>query len=78
MTTANSQSYWTFLVLASGKTAANRLQNTTGPWGATTNYYDGVGNRTYDISTPSGGATTTRVFAYPAGSNRLSNVKIGT
>ncbi len=42
-----------------------------------------------DISTPSGGATRrcwpasgrTRVFAvfaYPAGSNRLSNVKIGT
>jgi hypothetical protein len=30
-------------------TAANRLQNANGPWGATENYYDVVGNRTYNI-----------------------------
>lgn len=64
---ANNQSLW--------YTPANRLQNADGPWGALTYYYDGVGNRTYEILTQ--GATTTSVFNYPSNSNRLATVTQG-
>jgi RHS repeat-associated protein len=70
VTTANNQSYWA--------SAANRLQNANGPWGAKTFYYDGVGNRTQEISTPTGGATTTDVLGYPSTSNRVVQVVRGT
>jgi hypothetical protein len=50
VTAANNQSYW--------HNASNKLQNANGPWGAKTFYYDGVGNRTQEISTVS--AVTTR------------------
>jgi RHS repeat-associated protein len=58
-------------------TAANRLQNANGPWGNTTNYYDLVGNRTYNINTV-GASVTTRVQAYAANSNRLTGITENT
>ena len=66
VTTANNQSTWA--------NAANRLQNASGPWGAKTFYYDGVGNRTQEITTPISGATTTDVFGYSATNNRVANI----
>jgi 6-phosphogluconolactonase (cycloisomerase 2 family) len=55
------------------------LPNASGPWGDLTYYYDLVGNRTYPIQTPAGGgATTTHVHTYPATSNRISSVRLGT
>jgi YD repeat-containing protein len=54
-------------------TAANRLQNANGPWGNTENYYDLVGNRTYNTNTV-GASVTTRVQAYAANSNRLNSM----
>ena len=66
MTSANSVSLW--------YDQARRLQNANGPWGAATYYYTSVGDRSYEIVTPSGGATTTKVQNYPATSNRLANV----
>ena len=53
---------------------ANRLQNANGPWGAKTFYYDGVGNRTQEITTPISGTATTDVFGYSASNNRVVNV----
>jgi RHS repeat-associated protein len=58
-------------------TNANRLQNANGPWGAKTFYYDSVGNRTTEISTPTGGATTTDVLGYPGTSNRVVQITRG-
>jgi RHS repeat-associated protein len=58
-------------------TAANRLQNANGPWGNTTNYYDLVGNRTYNTNTV-GASVTTRVQAYAANSNRLTGITENT
>lgn len=68
--TANNQSYW--------YNASNQLQNASGPWGAKTFYYDSVGNRTYHISTPSGGSTTTETLGYPSTSNRVTSVTVGS
>lgn len=65
----NSQSLWYH--------KTNRLQNADGPWGAKTFYYDGTGNRTYEITTPPGGSTITDTAGYPGGSNRISNVVSG-
>ena len=56
---------------------ANRLQNANGPWGAKTFNYDPVGNRTFEISTPNGGATTTDQLNYPATSNRIVQITRG-
>jgi YD repeat-containing protein len=39
---------------------------------------DGVGNRTHEISTPTGGATTTDVLGYSASNNRVVNITRGT
>jgi RHS repeat-associated protein len=58
-------------------TAANRLQNANGPWGNTTNYYDLVGNRTYNINTV-GAATTERIQTYAANSNGLNSMTENT
>jgi YD repeat-containing protein len=69
LTAANSNVLW--------YTAANRLQNANGPWGDTTNYYDVVGNRTYNINT-AGASVTTRVQAYAANSNRLTGITENT
>jgi RHS repeat-associated protein len=69
LTAANSNTLW--------YTAANRLQNANGPWGNTTNYYDLVGNRTYNINTV-GAATTERIQVYAANSNRLNSMAENT
>ncbi len=69
LTAANSNTLW--------YTAANRLQNANGPWGATENYYDVVGNRTYNINTVSSVATT-REQSYAANSNRLTSITENT
>jgi RHS repeat-associated protein len=53
--------------------AVNRLQNADGSWGQSTFYYDGVGNRTYDINTVAA-VTTTRIAGYPPGTNRISDM----
>ena len=66
VTPANNASFW--------MSDANRLQNANGPWGAKTFYYDGVGNRTQEVSTPSGGATTTDVLGYPSNNNRVVQI----
>lgn len=65
MTPVESQSFW--------YTASRRLQNASGSYGDYTYYYDGVGNRTYEILTQ-GGVTTTRHEDYPGGSNRIAGV----
>jgi RHS repeat-associated protein len=57
-------------------TAANRLQNATGPWDTLAYSYDLVGNRTSEALTQ-GSTTTTWSYAYPSGSNRLSTVTQG-
>ena len=67
--TGQDQSYW--------YSAANRLQNADGPWGAKIFYYDGVGNRTYHISTPPGGSQSTDILGYAAASNRVEDVTNG-
>ncbi|MDX2258122.1 MAG: hypothetical protein NW205_04325 [Hyphomicrobiaceae bacterium] len=67
---ANNQSFW--------YTPTNRLQNADGPWGAKTFYYDGVGNRTYEIVTPPGGSETTDILGYPSTSNRVTEITRGT
>src|SRR6266568_674430 len=64
-----NESYW--------YTASNMLQNADGKWGSLTYYYDGVGNRTYDILTV-GATTTTSVLGYPSTSNRVSDVTQGS
>lgn len=69
VTPANNNTLW--------YTAANRLQNANGPWGNTENYYDFVGNRTYNINTV-GAVATTRVQAYAASSNRLDSMTENT
>jgi YD repeat-containing protein len=53
------------------------LQNANGPWGTKTFYYDGVGNRTSEASTPVGGALTTDTYGYQATSNRLVQITRG-
>jgi RHS repeat-associated protein len=58
-------------------TPANRLQNANGPWGNTTNYYDLVGNRTYNINTV-GAVTTEHIQTYAANSNRLNSITENT
>ena len=67
--TGQDQSFW--------YSAANRLQNADGPWGAKIFYYDGVGNRTYHISTPPGGSQSTDILGYAAASNRVEDVTNG-
>ncbi len=52
---------------------SNRLQNADGPWGSKTFYYDGTGNRTYEIT-----GSVTDTLGYPGSSNRISNVLTGT
>jgi RHS repeat-associated protein len=54
-----------------------RLQNATGPWGSKTFYYDGVGNRSTEVSAV-GGVTTTDAYGYPANNNRLVQITRGT
>jgi RHS repeat-associated protein len=56
---------------------ANRLQNATGVWGTKTFTYDGVGNRTQEVWTPPGAATTTDTYAYPSTSNRVVQITRG-
>jgi YD repeat-containing protein len=58
-------------------TAANRLQTATGPWGSKTYTYDGVGNRTEERTTPSGGSETIDTYGYPAGNNRITDITRG-
>jgi hypothetical protein len=55
----------------------NKLSSASGAYGSLSWTYDGVGNRTQEISTPIGGSATTRVLTYPGSSNRLSTVTIG-
>ena len=69
VTAANSNTLW--------YTAANRLQNANGPWGETENYYDVVGNRTYNINTV-GATATTRVQSYGSTNNRLNTITENT
>jgi RHS repeat-associated protein len=54
-------------------TAAGRLQNASGIYGALTYYYDGVGNRTYEILTQNSTATT-NVYGYPSNNNLLGQI----
>jgi hypothetical protein len=68
VTPAQNVSFW--------MTNANRLQNANGPWGAKTFTYDGVGNRTQEITTV-GTTTTTDVLGYPATSNRVVQITRG-
>lgn len=71
VTAGNSQSLW--------YNKSNRLQNANGPWGQKTFYYDGTGNRTYEITTPPGSTlSATDTVGYPTASNRISNVVSGT
>ncbi|MFM2422585.1 MAG: hypothetical protein RL291_1115, partial [Pseudomonadota bacterium] len=56
---------------------ANRLQNADGPWGARNFYYDKVGNRIEERSTPPGGTQTIDVLGYPATSNRIVQITRG-
>ena len=56
-----------------GHSAANRLNSATGPYGAQSWIYDGVGNRT---SQTLSGVTT--AYTYPATSNRLSSLSGAT
>ena len=69
VTPANNQAF--------GYSAANRLGSAVGPYGTLGWTFDGVGNRTSEVSTPPGGATTTDIYAYPATSNRLMTVTRG-
>jgi YD repeat-containing protein len=55
---------------------AGKLQNADGPWGQKTFYYDGVGNRSTEISAV-GTASTTDAYGYPATSNRLVQITRG-
>jgi RHS repeat-associated protein len=55
---------------------AGRLQNADGPWGSKTFYFDGVGNRSTEISTV-GGVSTTDNYGYPANNNRLVQITRG-
>ncbi len=57
---------------------ANRLQNATGRWGMKTFYYDGVGNRTYEYSTPQSGSTTIDIYGYGPFANRLTQITRGS
>ncbi len=66
MTAANSLSLWNDNV--------GELTQANGPWGAANYYYGAGNNRTYEITTPSGGATTTKITWYPSTSNRMSSV----
>lgn len=50
------------------------LTQANGPWGAANYYYGAGNNRTYEITTPSGGSTATKITWYPAISNRMSSV----
>ena len=56
-----------------GYHASNRLQSAGGPWGSKSYVYDGVGNRTQEVTTV-GMSTTTDVYSYPGTSNRLSSI----
>jgi RHS repeat-associated protein len=69
VTTANTSSFW--------MEPAGKLQNADGPWGSKTFYYDGVGNRVTELSTPLGGTATNDTYGYPAGSNRLVQITRG-
>jgi RHS repeat-associated protein len=69
VTAANNAAFW--------MEPAGKLQNADGPWGQKTFYYDGVGNRSTEISTV-GGVSTTDVYGYPANSNRLVQITRGT
>ena len=55
---------------------ANRLQNadSAGQWGTKIFYYDNVGNRIEERSTPPGGSLTTDVYGYGATNNRLVQI----
>jgi YD repeat-containing protein len=68
VTAANNAAFW--------MEPAGKLQNADGPWGSKTFYYDGVGNRSTEISTV-GGVSTTDIYGYPAGSNRLVQITRG-
>ena len=50
---------------------ANRLSGATGLFGSKSFSYDGVGNRTQEITVPLTGATTSDVFGYPTDKNRV-------
>ncbi len=58
-------------------TPANRLQNTTAPWGELDFYTDGVGNRAYREQTTPGGATTTDSYLLAPGTDRIASVANG-
>ena len=49
------------------------LLTANGPYGQITYYYDGVGNRTYEITTV-GSNTSTKVTSYSAASNQMTQV----
>ena len=57
--------------------AANRLKDASGPWGAKVYTFDKVGNRVQEDSTPVGGSKTSDVYAYPGSSNKLVTVTRG-
>jgi hypothetical protein len=65
VTPANNAAFW--------MEQAGKLQNATGPWGSKTFYYDGVGNRSTEVSSV-GGVTTTDAYGYPANNNRLVQI----
>jgi hypothetical protein len=67
VTPANTLSLW--------YTGLGRLQNANGPWGSATFTHDGVGNRTSEqtVTNDVPAVTTTKVLAYPPGSNRVAS-----
>ena len=66
VTPANNAALW--------YSPANRLQNADGAWGSETFYYDGVGNRIEQRTTPPGGSETIATLGYPATSNRVTQI----
>jgi YD repeat-containing protein len=65
VTAANNQVF--------GHSAANRLNSASGPYGAQSWIYDGVGNRTSQTI-----AAATTAFNYPVNSNKLSSLSGAT
>jgi YD repeat-containing protein len=64
VTTGNTESY--------SYTPSRRLQNGSGAYGALTDSYDGVGNRTQEVL-----GSTASVYNYPSGNNLLSSITQG-
>lgn len=62
---SEDESYW--------YSSDNKLQNASGPWGDDIYYYDGSGNRTWNINERAGTTTSERTY-YGSADNHLSDV----